>query len=355
MWKYPKYLLLFLGAGLNFLVVVGMMACAFSQWVKPQDHPDISYFGLAFPFFLLASVLFMVFWLLVKRRYAMISLVGCVCCAASIRTYFPVNMGGSVPEGAIKVLSYNVCNFVNDKGKPLAEQAILNYIVQANADIVCLQETKGITHDDVDSLLSLFYPYRSTIDYRQVKGTLLSKFPILRIDTIGYISKSNYSVAYDIRVGSDTVLVVNNHFESYRLQAADREEYKEMIQNPEESLNREHLDGLTTKLATATAIRGAQADSVDQYIRQSGRSRVIACGDFNDASISYVHYRMTRMLNDAYTRSGNGPGLSYNRSGMYFRIDNILCSPNIRPYGAKVDGSIDASDHYPIYCWLQLE
>ncbi|MCI1292127.1 MAG: hypothetical protein LKG50_07120, partial [Prevotella sp.] len=53
-----------------------------------------------------------------------------------------------------------------------------------------------------------------------------------------------------------------------------------------------------------------------------------------------------------YVSAGNGPGWSYHRSGMLFRIDHILCSSDWRPYGAKVDRKIKESDHYPIYCWL---
>ena len=40
---------------------------------------------------------------------------------------------------------------------------------------------------------------------------------------------------------------------------------------------------------------------------------------------------------------------------MYFRIDNILISENITPYKAKVDKSIRESDHYPIFCSLELQ
>ena len=80
---------------------------------------------------------------------------------------------------------------------------------------------------------------------------------------------------------------------------------------------------------------------------------MIVCGDFNTSPISYTHRRLTEYLNDAYTRTGNGVGNSYNRSGMYFRIDNILVSPDITPYGAIVDKSIKTSDHYPIFCFIK--
>ena len=65
--------------------------------------------------------------------------------------------------------------------------------------------------------------------------------------------------------------------------------------------------------------------------------------------------RLAEELDDAYTRSGNGPGISYHLSGMYFRLDHIFVSPNIKAYGAKVDNTIQDSDHYPIYCFINLE
>ena len=34
---------------------------------------------------------------------------------------------------------------------------------------------------------------------------------------------------------------------------------------------------------------------------------------------------------------------------MFFRIDHILASPNLKPYRCKVDRSIKQSDHYPIF------
>ena len=77
------------------------------------------------------------------------------------------------------------------------------------------------------------------------------------------------------------------------------------------------------------------------------------CGDFNDSTLSYVHYRMTRNLNDAYVESGNGPGISYHRSGMFFRLDNILCSHHWRSFGAVVKKCYKMSDHYPVSACLK--
>ena len=31
----------------------------------------------------------------------------------------------------------------------------------------------------------------------------------------------------------------------------------------------------------------------------------------------------------------------------------MMCSGDFRPYNCKVDNKIDASDHYPIFCWFK--
>jgi endonuclease/exonuclease/phosphatase family metal-dependent hydrolase len=64
---------------------------------------------------------------------------------------------------------------------------------------------------------------------------------------------------------------------------------------------------------------------------------------------------MSEGLKDAFVESGNGLGISYNQHRMFFRIDHILLSKNLKAYNCTVDNSIDASDHYPIWCYISWE
>lgn len=361
--KIPRKMVKYTLIVLNSLCVLGMVACAYSIYFDPQVHPRISYWGLAFPVFLVPTVLFGIVWLCMRRWWGLISGIGLLVCIVAIRTYFPLNFPSSPPDGAIKVMSYNIYQLgrnVDGKtwkevGIPNAESPIVNYLVASDADIICCQEAQPLKAEDVDSVLATVYPYR---EYTKVHGetvACLSRFPIVGSDSIAYPSKGNGSIAYKLLVRGDTMLVINNHFESYKLNDADKAEYKELVVHPDNENASQNFEDLSTKVATANSIRAKQADIVDDYIARSPYKYIIACGDFNDASLSYVHYRMTRHLNDAFTRSGNGPGISYHRSGMYFRIDNILCSPNMHPYRATVDSNIHTSDHYPIICWLELD
>lgn len=342
----------------NAVVAVGLVGCAWSQRLPAQDWPLLSCAGLALPVFLAATAAFLLVWLVWPRHRALvaISLCALLLCAQSVRTYLPVNWPAKPPAGSVKVMTFNVFNLQSeDKQTPLAEHPSLQYILQSGADIVCCQEAMGLGKPEVDTLLAAVYPFRQHDARQSAQFSLLSKFPILSMDTVCYESGGNGSFAYRLLVEGDTVLVVNNHLESYRLQPDDRQEYKDMILRPGETDVELGLRDLVEKVMAANVRRGPQADSVAQYVERAPERYKIVCGDFNAPSISYPHWRLTRSLNDAYTRSGNGPGISYHLSGMYFRIDNIFCSHNIRPYQARVDRSANASDHYPLYCHLVME
>lgn len=94
-------------------IVTGM---CLQPYIDPVAHPVWSCAGLAFPAFLIVNLLFLVFWLVIYRKYALLSFLGLVCSIGAIRTYFPVNVFVSdVPEGAIKFLSYNTMAFEKNR------------------------------------------------------------------------------------------------------------------------------------------------------------------------------------------------------------------------------------------------
>ena len=356
--KLLKTIPLAIFVALNLLVVLGMIACAYTSWLPPQEHPHLAYYGLMFPVFMVADSIFVFFWLIFKWKVTLLPLAGLLICASSVRAYYPLNIPSDPPEGSIKILSYNVMAFGDEKGLSWNENPILLYLLHSGADIICLQEARKSIVDSALDSVSLFYPYHHYQLESDNYIACFSKFPIDSVSEIEYPSSSNHTFVYEILMGKDTLLVLNNHMESYKLSLQEKADYKSIIKNyqhPEENNSEEKYQGLTEKLARHDSIRGIQADSVASFLARNQHRNIIACGDLNSTPISYVHHRLTEYLDDAYTRSGNGAGTSYNRYGMYFRIDHILVSPNITAYGAKVDKSIVQSDHYPISCFVKLK
>lgn len=345
-------------AGANVATLVIMLLVGYSDRLNPEDFATLSNMGLLFPIFLLINFAFLIFWLLFKVRYALIPFVGFLLCYGPVRTYIPFHVSREVPEGAIKILSYNTWAFAQGNCDEDGINPIIKYIQQQDADIVCLQEVGngGDIANQLDSLLYPMYAYRDTTrhpDGGDVVG-ILSKYPILSKERIRYKSVGNLSVGYQLQIGKEKVLLVNNHLETTGLTLEERAQFKQLLKGKLETDTAEHASKtLVTKLAESTKKRASQAEAVARYVRQHRGMSTILCGDFNDGPISYAHRTIAQGLTDCYVESGNGPGISYHHAGFYVRIDNIMCSDDWTPYNCQIDRKISSSDHYPILCYLK--
>lgn len=341
---------------INLLAVAGLLFCTYSTYLNPAQHDVLSLAGLMFPGFLVANVVFIILWLFLSTRHALLSLAGCLFCIMSIRTYLPWNPGRtSAPGKSIKLLSYNVMGFDKDGGwSDDNPNPILEYLQQSKADVICLQEASGLSDKERRKYLGL-YPYYSIIPVG-VQGNALacfSKYKIVSAEKVPNQTETNGSIAYRLKLGKDTILLINNHLQSNRLTIEDKVKYKRMFKEPQERTFREGLRLLMTKLPFANRLRGPQADSVAELIRKKRYHGVWVCGDFNDSPISYTHRVIADDLVDAFVESGRGIGISYNQKGFPFRIDNILITKEWRSYKCTVDHTIKTSDHYPIWCYLK--
>lgn len=357
---------LYLILAVNTLFAGLLLLSAYSPWIfDPKSSPVCSCIGLVFPLFILINILFALFWMFTRPRYILVPIIAFLLCIGQIRTYIPINIGSDkVPTNAIKILSYNVMGFNKvNKSTRKEPNSILEYIKKKKPDIICLQEYQFATdrahlrEKDIKEALS-DYPYYNKHDVKD-NGTgnwvaCFSKFPILSANVIKYKSAYNGSVIYELLVKGDTITLINNHLESNKLTKADKDVYEGMIKDPQARKVSHGVKHLVGKLAEASQIRAAQADSIANRIKNSKHQSIIVCGDFNDTPISYVHRVIAENLDDAFTKSGNGLGISYNQNKFYFRIDNILISKNLKAYNCTVDKKIKDSDHYPIWCYIGL-
>lgn len=341
---------------INIFFVIAMIFTGFGGWLNPASHNYIAVSTLAFPIFLLINILFAIFWIIFKYKLLLIPLTGIILCYKPISIYCPINKSAEVPNDAIKVMSYNICAF-REYDYPVGESnPTITYLEDSGADIICLQETTF--GDRVKKLMSKkidhIYPYR---EFNRKKGNgiaILSKYPIISSEDIDYSSTSNMSKAWNIKIGSDTILVINNHLESNKLSITDRDKFKKLVkENLKDKDAKEDSKLLINKLASAVQIRAAQADSIASYIERNKDRSIILCGDFNDSPLSYVRGKIGENLNDCYVQKGSGPGISYHSGGFYVRIDNIMCSSDWDIFKCEIDKKITVSDHYPICSWIK--
>ena len=347
-------------AGANVATVVMLLLVGYSDRLNPVEHPLLSMAGMTLPFFLIANLTFLVFWLIIKWRMALIPVAGFLLAYVPISIYMPIHPSTAIPEGAIKLITYNVCSYGGNFKYENGFEVVLKYLNDEKPDIVCLQE-------DVDTWRRyVFKEYEKTFAYNDTavlvnapvsKNALgiHTRFPIIKRERIPYASTANGSVAWWLKVGDDTLVVINNHFESCHLNREDRQQYRQILHGEmEKDSVRAESKQLLIKLAEANEKRAPQIEAVRSYAERYAQYPVIVCGDFNDNPISWSRHTMSQSLTDCFVSTGTGVGLSYNQRAFAFRIDHVFCSKDVEPYQCKIDSKMDASDHFPVVCWLKI-
>lgn len=346
--------------GANIATIVVLLLVGYSDRLNPTDHPMLSTVGMTFPFFLLANMGFLFFWLVFKWSRVWVPVAGFFLAYVPISIYMPIHPAQDVPESAIKLISYNVCCYGGNYKYEDGFGKVAEYLRDQQPDIVCVQEDADTWRRYVFQEYAKFLPYNDTLILVNNNLTINAlgihtRYPIVKRERLAYESKGNGSGAWWLQVGDDTLIVVNNHFESCHLTKEDRQQYRQLIKGeiPRDSMRAES-QLLLVKLAEANAKRAAQIRKVKQYVEEHSAYPIIVCGDFNDNPISYSRHEMAKGLTDCFVSTGRGIGLSYNQKAFSFRIDHVFCSKDIQPYNCQIDNKMDASDHYPVLCWLKI-
>lgn len=352
---------------INALALIVLLLSAFSDFVSPFRSIIFSYLGLFFPFIVVGNFLLLLFWVITRKwKIAGINLIVLLICSSSVHTYFTINKKTeNIPENGIKILTYNVMRFQWVKNDtPEDPNAILRYIRENNADIICLQEygasqiSSFLSQNQIKNALkdypyfhfhNLKFPYKD-----EVFGlAIFSKFPILSTKKIAYDSDYNGSFVAELDIHGKRVTIINNHLESNKLSQEERDDYYRLTHEMDSQTLNSFTKMMYKRLTPAYKIRAKQAQLVAKEIKENKNPYIIVCGDFNDTPISYARHKIKGNLKDAFVESGSGLGITYNKYRFLFRIDYILHSKNIKSYNCTV-GDLENSDHYPVSCYLEL-
>lgn len=374
-----KYLTIKFSKGLKYIVfatnIVAMILLLLSvqaPQVPPSSFVFIAYLGLGFPFLFVLNLIYLVLWIVFFRwKYIIVQLVVLVFCSGAITTYLPLHEPvDEIPEDCIKFMSYNVRGFDWLTGDTARRNPILEYIATSGADIICMQEFAVEEKKRKGSIISLTefddimadYPYRTIVRLGDTDNSVIyglacySKFPITKLARVPIESLFNGSAMYQIRIGKKKITVVNNHLESNRITAEDKQLYKEFVLTRNGNMIDEVARNVQLRLAPAFRTREMQSDIIAAHVKQQrdNTHAMILCGDFNDTPLSYTYRTMKGNFIDSYLTTGKGLGITYHENNILLRIDYIMHTQNIKSYNCTV-GSVKYSDHYPIWSYLSLK
>jgi endonuclease/exonuclease/phosphatase family metal-dependent hydrolase len=348
-----KHFLIYTLLFFNILAVAALGIASVSVYISPEETWIPALFGLAYPYLLVANLVFIILWIFFKPLFTIFSLIVILAGINHIGNYLQFS-GKKTLEKGIRVTSYNVRYFMGTAEFPTKENAdhITDFLRQNNADIICLQEVRL----NKRQIFDIKNTKLSQVSHMQLAHTsyaggplTMTRFPIVNMGEIRFKNSGNMIIFSDILINNDTIRVYNCHLQSYRLQKAEINTIDSMpFDNHQKA--KERILELSLKFRDALIKRAEQAATLREHINGS-RYPVIVCGDFNDTPISFTYCTVKGNLKDSFTESGKGTANTYNGKLPSFRIDYILYSPIFTSYNFEVS-SLNHSDHFPISCDL---
>ncbi len=357
----------------NGLAIIGLLLAAFSTKINPDFFFLPALLGMFFLPLILLNLAFVVFWMLRFKWFFVFSLLAIVLSYGSFKQMFPIKKSATEPfslndSTQFTLLSYNVKLFdFYKKSKNLQHHnKTIEYILNRDADIVCLQEfgyynAKGyLDAANVLTALGKKYKYRHIESYgksdqRSTYGVAtFSKYPIVKKRTIEYETRFNFSICSEIQIRNKTIHLYNCHLESNQLTVDDKKKMFELVDSVSSNKEIALATGLLFgKLKKASKARSKQAKAISDDIAVTD-SLVVVCGDFNDTPVSYTYGTIKGDLSDAFLVNSSGLGITYSEAPFLFRIDYILHSKGISSGNFFID-KVPFSDHYPISCVIDLK
>ncbi len=340
----------------NIPVAVCLLFSYTAIWFNPTNFWIPAFFGLAYPYFLLVNILFVLLWLVFNTRYIFISLIAIAAGFGFLGRYVQLKGETTDREDAIRICSYNVKYFVGNEKRPnkLTAEKIIGFLEEGKFNIICLQEASlhgpgVLSFNEMKSRLSSIQHMQLAHTSGSGGAVTFSSYPIIDMGEIRYENTGNLVIYTDLQIDADTVRVYNCHLQSYRLMPHELNSL-DSLRLGNKNADYSEVRSIGSKLKYGFVKRAEQALKLEEHIRQSPYP-VIVCGDFNDTPVSFTYTRARGKLKDAFCESGQGIGNTYNGRLPSFRIDYILHDPLFDSFEFKV-GREKFSDHFPVYCKL---
>ena len=357
----------------NIILAVLFLLGCYGGLFNPQQWWPLGFLTLITFYLLVLLLVFIVFWFVVKPKFALISFIAILLSYKPISNIVPFRFSSSFTqwkeEGAMRIMSWNVEHFdiLEHKTHPETKQQMLELIKEYQPDIACFQEMVG--SDSVYSAINYIpammeqmqmtyfnYSYNTKIDFdgnHHFGIITFSKYPVINKQTISYYPYDYNSIFQytDIVKGADTFRVFNIHLQSLKFSQTNLK----FLDNPEMKSEQDVKESknLIYKLKIGFLKRKTQSERIKEEMDKSPYP-VIVCGDFNDVPNSYAYRTIGKGLQNTFEKKGSGIGRTFTGISPTLRIDNIFVSDI---FSVTQFTCIDKrlSDHFPIFADVQVK
>jgi endonuclease/exonuclease/phosphatase family metal-dependent hydrolase len=320
---------------MNLAIVILFLIGCLLPWLSPEYFWLFNFIGIAMPYLVVVMIFWIIFWLFVKRLFALYLLIVLCFGYKQMNVMFAFNTNNTFKKVKasynIRVMSWNVGNMSgkpqNNFTKKHSVDEIIDCLLKQNADVICLQEFEDCKNGCKSvQLIKKKYPYSFFPGwiigpYRHGSGNaIFSKYPIIKSDSSRFENSENI-ITTDINVGEDTISFFTTHLDSYKF---SKNEFKEIDNvGKEKSVPKNNLRGIFSKMKNTFITHDKQAGVVNQFMKNVAYPLVF-CGDLNEVANNNAYWKIRGEKQDAFLAKGFGFGKTFNSLSPVLRIDYVM-------------------------------
>ncbi len=318
-----------------------------SVFVSPEMFRFVGLLPFFIPLALIANAFLFVMLALAWRKAALLPLLALLIGYKFILITFQIHPSNEQAKG-LKVLTYNAHNFYRKQKPNDLDQNVFTWLAEHPADVKVFQEfyqdqtssnrnaIKIIGQDG--SWEHFYHPVDGRREKRSSGIAIFSRYPIVHEGVVFDAKGTNGAIFADIQVAGDTVRIYTTHLESMAIETSSLNDYDRAKQVYRQTLG---------KLYRGSIARSQQLTILNEHNSHSPHP-VILMGDLNELPYSYVYFKLSENLVNAFEKAGRGFEFTYNRILFFLRIDHIFADPSLTPVHFNTHREVDYSDHYPV-------
>lgn len=322
---------------LNAIVAALYLACSFAPYLHPTTWWFTGFLGLFFPYLFFLLLLFLLFWIFVRIKWAFFPMLVMLAGSSAIGNHvsFKGSNDFSLKKSAasIRFMGWNLRHFIPfdesmfkpDQDKHL--QLIFDQVKKYQPDVICFQEfvsMPGEGNKDPMHYLEhvLGYKYHQfagedIFDTKQYSGiAIFSRLPIAGGGVVPFSppspdAKAENTVFADVINGTDTLRIYAVHFQSFGFGASEYRVIDDVKAKNDSSVIQSKQ--LLRKMRNTFYWHGVQSDFIVKEINASPYPTLVM-GDLNDVPGSYAYSMIKGERKDAFLEKGSGLGATFTSS-----------------------------------------
>jgi endonuclease/exonuclease/phosphatase family metal-dependent hydrolase len=339
---------------LNIIVAALYLSCSFAPYMHPKTWWFTGFLGLFFPYFFVLMLLFLLFWIFVRIRWALFPLLVLLAGSSVVGKHVSFKGGDDFSmkkmPGSIRFMGWNLRHFIPfdesmfkpDQDKHL--QLIFDQVKKYQPDVICFQEFVSMPGNGKKDPMH-YLEHELGYKYHQFAGedifgtsqysgiAIFSKLPIARGGMIPFTPASpdanaENTVFADIINGADTLRMYAVHLQSFGFGAREYRVIDDVKAKNDSSVIQSKQ--LIRKMRNTFYWHGVQSDFIVKEMASSPFPAFVM-GDLNDVPGSYTYSVVRGDRGDAFLEKGAGLGATFTSSSSFIlqllptlRIDYIF-------------------------------